>query len=287
MAGRRTKTFVRAAISVAALFAAGCAVNVGERYRDYARFVSADGGLRDERSPADAPFSNDDLLINFEKIALNREYRRENGELIEERTPTRVSRWTGPVRYRLIGDGATAQDAADYRDLAQRLSDLTGLEVSEAAGPGAGPAPNVVIRILGPKGRRDFINQLEEEGAADRMPLIVEWADDIRYPCVGQIGYIDSARGRITGALIVIKAELEGLFRKSCIHEELIQSLGLLNDDDDVRPSIFNDDQEFALMTEHDELLLRVLYDNRLSPGMSAEEALPIVPEIIAELRPE
>jgi Protein of unknown function (DUF2927) len=43
------------------------------------------------------------------------------------------------------------------------------------------------------------------------------------------------------------------------------------------RSSIFNDDEEFALLTDHDELLLRILYSPDLRPGMTPEEARPIV----------
>ena len=50
------------------------------------------------------------------------------------------------------------------------------------------------------------------------------------------------------------------------------------------RPSIFNDDDEFALLTRHDELLLEMLYDPRLRPGMTAAEAMPIVRVMAAEL---
>jgi len=53
-----------------------------------------------------------------------------------------------------------------------------------------------------------------------------------------------------------------------------------------VRPSIFNDDGEFALLTDHDEDLLRILYDLRLAPGMTAEQAMPIVRRIAGELAP-
>ena len=62
--------------------------------------------------------------------------------------------------------------------------------------------------------------------------------------------------------------------------------MGLPNDDETVRPSLFNDDEEFALMTLHDELLLRILYDDRLEPGMSPEESMPIVRQIARELLP-
>ena len=66
-----------------------------------------------------------------------------------------------------------------------------------------------------------------------------------------------------------------------------MQALGLGNDHSEVRPSIFNDDEEFALLTRHDEYLLRILYDPRLKSGMTAEEAVPIVRQIIREMRPE
>jgi hypothetical protein len=70
----------------------------------------------------------------------------------------------------------------------------------------------------------------------------------------------------------------------ACIHEELAQGLGLANDDPQARPSIFNDDEEFALLTGHDELLLQMLYDPRLRTGMTAAEAAPVVREIAAEV---
>ena len=50
-----------------------------------------------------------------------------------------------------------------------------------------------------------------------------------------------------------------------------------MNDSDAARPSIFNDDDEFAYLTSHDEQLLQMLYDPRLSIGMTADEARPIV----------
>ena len=64
------------------------------------------------------------------------------------------------------------------------------------------------------------------------------------------------------------------------------QTLGPGADSDDARPSIFNDDAEFALMTRHDEDLLRILYDPRLKVGMTRDEAMPLVRQIVEELWP-
>jgi len=65
----------------------------------------------------------------------------------------------------------------------------------------------------------------------------------------------------------------------------MAQSLGLSNDSKVARPSIFNDDEEFALLTKHDEILLKILYDRRLKPGMNNIEARPIVTKIAQELK--
>lgn len=70
----------------------------------------------------------------------------------------------------------------------------------------------------------------------------------------------------------------------SCIHEELAQGMGPANDSRTARPSIFNDDEEFAFLTWHDEMLLSILYDRRLRPGMFEAEARPIVLDIAREL---
>ena len=85
-------------------------------------------------------------------------------------------------------------------------------------------------------------------------------------------------------AIALIRAEHPPLLRRSCIHEELAQGLGLTNDSPRARPSIFNDDEEFAYLTSHDEMLLRMLYDRRLQPGMSLDEARPIAARIAREM---
>jgi hypothetical protein len=90
--------------------------------------------------------------------------------------------------------------------------------------------------------------------------------------------------GAYTKAVAVIRAEHPDLFRLSCIHEEIAQGLGLSNDSPLARPSIFNDDEEFGLLTSHDEMLLRMLYDDRLVPGMSSDEARPLIAEMADEI---
>ena len=79
-----------------------------------------------------------------------------------------------------------------------------------------------------------------------------------------------------------MRAEQPELMRRSCVHEEMAQGMGLANDSPRARPSIFNDDDEFALLTTHDELLLGLLYDPALRPGMGIDEARPILRRLTA-----
>ena len=60
------------------------------------------------------------------------------------------------------------------------------------------------------------------------------------------------------------------------VHRYFAQALGLPNDSPTVRPTIFNDDEEFALLTVQDEMMLKILYNPALRPdiyGSPAESA--------------
>ena len=72
--------------------------------------------------------------------------------------------------------------------------------------------------------------------------------------------------------------------RIACFHEEIAQSLGLTNDSHLARPSIFNDDDEFATLTKLDKILLQILYDNRLYSGVSRQNSSKIVRKIAKDI---
>ena len=78
-----------------------------------------------------------------------------------------------------------------------------------------------------------------------------------------------------SAVIILIRAEHPPLTRLSCVHEEMAQAMGLPNDSPEARPSLFNDSLEFALLTEHDAILLRMLYDPRLRPGHDRRRGAP------------
>ncbi|MEL7344356.1 MAG: DUF2927 domain-containing protein, partial [Pseudomonadota bacterium] len=94
---------------------------------------------------------------------------------------------------------------------------------------------------------------------------------------------INPTTGEFVSAIAIIRAEHPALSRQSCLHEEIAQGLGLPNDSPSARPSIFNDDEEFAFLTDHDAELLSLLYNPALQPGMTAAEVRPILGQLLAE----
>jgi hypothetical protein len=245
-------------------------------YAQVQRTLLSQGLLRTDPG-SDIPFSDRMLAENFMRIALYDEYRRGNGGFVREETESRLRRWEVPVRIGVrFGDSVPpdrqSTDRARIASFAARLAAITGhpIFLDDAN-------PNFLIHIvsedereaLGPK-MRALLPNLSPGDVAGITNM-----QRTTYCLVYALSEGNS--GSYTRAFAVIRAEHPDLLRLSCLHEELTQGLGLPNDSPRARPSIFNDDEEFALLTDHDELLLRMLYSPELRPGMSAPEARPIV----------
>jgi hypothetical protein len=250
----------------------------------------ARGLLRTDGGGPDTPVSTNMLVENFVRIALYDEYSEIGGRLVGRPSPSVLRRWTAPVRMRmefdpLVPPAQRRKDMADVRAYAARLSGLTDHPIEVLRAGAAPDEANFHVLVLNEDTRRGYGAQLAElvpgiDPAAVRV--ITEMPRSVS--CL-VLAFARSGTSTYSQAIAVIRAELPDLTRLSCYHEELAQGLGLPNDSDDARPSIFNDTEEFALLTTHDELLLRILYDSRLRPGMKETEARPIVRRIASELR--
>lgn len=73
---------------------------------------------------------------------------------------------------------------------------------------------------------------------------------------------------------------------RDCLHEELAQSLGPLNDLYRLPQSVFNDDNVHAVLTGFDMLMLRAAYAPELRSGMSRAEVAARLPAIFARINP-
>ena len=264
--------------------AAGSAesVNMKTYLRGVEDQLVARGLLREDSAASDATVTAASLVRDFVQIALYDEY----GPDGRGPVPAPLRRWEVPVRFQL-DFGASVDAAARARDrtltaqLAARLASASRHPVSLVAEGG-----NFHVLVLSEDERANIAPRLQRLVPDIPASDLAKLRDLAPQNFCTVFAYSRGGGSTYAVAVAVIRAELPPRLRRSCFHEELAQGLGLANDSPTARPSIFNDDEEFALLTKHDELLLRMLYDPRLRPGMREDEARPIAQEIASGIFP-
>lgn len=258
------------------------------QYSQFESDLVGRGLLRTDGGGEDTPYDARVLAENFIRIALYDEFVPDSGTIVARETASRLRRWQDPVRISVefgasVPEEQRAEDRATVAELAGRLAVASRHDV--AVVPEGG---NLVVFVvdederltLGPRLREtvpgitpDVVTTIRQMPASSFCIVIALSSDGDPYT--------------YRRAVAVVRSEHPPLLRKSCLHEEIAQGLGLANDSPQARPSIFNDDEEFALLTSQDALMLRILYDPRLKPGMTAAEALPVVQQIAQEILPD
>ena len=253
-------------------------------YAEVQQALLSQGLLRTDPGTTDAPFTDRNLTDNFLTIALYEEYARGQISTTRSQTAIRLLRWDKPVRV-AVDFGASvpldkqAADRARVTSYLARLSALTGHPILLTD-----RAPNFWVHFasideraaLGPTLNREL-----SELTSGQIAAVTNMDRDTYCQVLTQS---DPATSTYTAAVAVIPSEHPDLLRLTCIHEELAQALGLPNDSNAARPSIFNDDEEFALLTPQDEAMLRLLYNPALHPGMTEAQARPIVQTLASRL---
>ncbi len=234
--------------------------------------------FRTDYDPADAPVDAAVLERNFLKLAFNSESQVIGEETIVKGESVQLLRWPSDVTYASVG--MFPADRAHLDGLAQRIGRIIGRNVM--------PTDDLVgseikIWILDGRDRELLRSTLTRRFSESLGAFIKAWTERPELPCIGMVS-TNPVDDTLAAGLIFVKAELSGDFRRACLTEEFTQVFGLINDDPEARPSIFNDDQEFIELTRHDEYLLRVLYDPRLRAGMTETEALPLVRRIVQDI---
>lgn len=247
------------------------------------RLVSQDL-LRTDGGGPDTPFTADMLARNFERIALHEEYSTAGASFVARETPSKLRRWDKPVHVSVEFRGVIpeAQRQADRRSITSFVNRLSRVTRHPVTVTNTG-TPNFHVFIVDEIARRGLGDRLREIIPSISPAAITAVTNLPRSSYCLVFAWDPEDDGTYSKAVAVIRAEHPTLLRQSCIHEELAQGLGLSNDNPLVRPSVFNDDEEFGLLTRHDEQLLGILYDPRLRPGMLADEARPIVTKIARE----
>lgn len=250
--------------------------------RSYYSSVQADlltrGLLRTDGGGPDTPFTPDMLARNFERIAFYDEYSNTGGLERSSGQAGQLRRWNGPVKVNVefgpsVPESQRATDRATVASYLPRLANATGHSIRQTTNK-----PNFHVLVMGADDHNTVQSRLDSllPNASPKTRALFANPPRNIYCFVVALAS-DTNPNAYTSAVALVRAEHPDLLRKSCFHEEIAQGLGLANDSPAARPSIFNDDEEFALLTTHDEKLLSMLYDDRLGIGMSVDEARPIV----------
>lgn len=217
--------------------------------------------------------SNEQVVANVRTIAFYREY--------DPGLEHAMTRWEKPITIAYVGE-INERQRKELHDHINELSELSGRTFIEVA-----PHQADLVAFMAPEAFERVLDTYREEyrrffSSDDAMERVTRGMAD-EAVCFGRI-LTDTETGALEEAMVVIPTDIDRFMVRSCIVEELTQVMGPVNDSDEIKPSIFNDRSGNLLLSDHDRMIVRVLYDDRLRSGMTWVEAEPIVREIVADL---
>jgi len=213
------------------------------------------------------PRANAEIAEDFLDLA----FRMESGREIE-----RLSRFEGPVRVSLAS-GAPGTLSRDLDRLLARLRDEARLDIATAA-------PGEVAQIVIETPSRADIQRTVPGAACFVVPRVAGWEEFRRNRNGTALDWTTlETRERAT---VMIPRDVSPQEMRDCLHEEVAQALGPLNDLYELPDSVFNDDNIHGALTGFDMLILRAYYAPELASGMTRDETAALIPGVLARLNP-
>jgi len=218
--------------------------------------------------PARAPHAgraNAEIAQDF----LDLEFRMESGRALPV-----FSRFDRPITVALRG-AVPATAPADLAALIGRLRAEAGIDLRATPGAAA-----ITFEFL----PRDAIRATFANVACFVVPGVSSWAS---YRAAQGLARLDWATvtARDTVA-IFLPSDTSPQEVRDCLHEELAQAMGPLNDLYSLSDSVFNDDNFHTVLTGFDMLILRLHYAPELHSGMTRAEVAALLPALLARINP-
>ncbi|MDP4992243.1 MAG: DUF2927 domain-containing protein [Marivita lacus] len=211
--------------------------------------------------------SNADLSRDFMELAMALE----SGRELEVFT-----RFEGPITVRLTGS-VQPSVPSDLDRLLHRLRTEAGIDIRSTAASDANITINAVSRA--------DIQRFLPQAACFVVPNVSTLSE---YRQARRSARVNWARiTSRTRLAIFLPNDSSPQEARDCMHEELAQAIGPLNDLYRLPDSVFNDDNVHTVLTGYDMLILRAYYDPALRNGMSRSEVMGRIPGILARLNPE
>lgn len=215
-------------------------------------------------TPATRP--NSEIMQDFLDLA----FRMESG-----RTIPVMTRFNGPITVRATG-AVPPSLGSDLSLLTHRLRSEAGIDISISNAANA----SITIEAL----PRKELQRAVPHAACFVVPRVSSWQE---YKTARRTKVIDwTTLNRREHAAIFIPSDVSPQEIRDCLHEELAQALGPLNDLYRLPDSVFNDDNIHTVLTGFDMLVLRMYYSPSLSNGMTRGQAAAVLPGLLANLNP-
>ena len=223
--------------------------------------------IASRRAAERTDFTNEEIREGFFKIAFG-------AELQLDKPVGRVRKFDEPVRIFVEATGAPerrnelANVVADIRSRVNHLDiDLTTDR----------RAANFVVRLVPERRLKSTIRALYGDDRARQIQK------ELKPECLSGIGKDETFR--IRRAEVILPVDVGDFTFYDCAYEELLQALGAINDDASVPWTMFNDDVQMGFFDVYDQYLLNILYDPRVTPGMTRDEVDAVLPDILASAR--
>ena len=186
----------------------------------------------------------------------------------------RVRKYDRPVRVYVENSAQldrSAQIAEIVADIKRRVEHLDIAIVTDRR------QANVVVRLLN---ERSFYPALRAAFGRDRMRSIQKSLDP---QCLS--GFRKDADLRIVRSDVFLVADAGDFIFLDCAYEELLQSLGPINDTGKIPWTMFNDKVAMGFFGVYDQYILNILYHPRVRPGMTRTQVRALLPEIMPQVR--
>jgi hypothetical protein len=185
----------------------------------------------------------------------------------------RIRKYDMPVR--VFADGRRADRKTQ---LARVVTDIGAkIQHLDIAMTESGEDANVHVKLVRD---RDLYHTISEAYGSERAREIKTSLDP---QCLS--GFRKNDAYEIEHSDVILTVDNGDFVFLDCAYEELLQSLGPINDTSSVPWTMFNDNVSMGFFDVYDQYILNLLYDPRIKAGMTFAEVRAVLPEVLADVR--
>jgi Protein of unknown function (DUF2927) len=247
-------------VAVLATIASGVAIAPPSARAENAAIASRQ---RSERKT----FTNAEITDGFFKTAFGAEYH------LAGRVD-RIRKYDMPVRVFAAGGAGPDRKALLARVVADIGARVAHLDIAMAD---SRDSANVIVNLVRD---RDLSRTIATFYGNERAREIRSSLDP---QCLS--GFRKNDRFEIEHSDVLLTFDSSDFTFLDCAYEELLQSLGPINDTSSVPWTMFNDNVSMGFFDVYDQYILNLLYDPRIKAGMTVDEVKAVLPDVLADVR--